>query len=346
MEESQRPSIKKIIILTIVAIVVFFAGWVAKNMYADYSASNLNMSIPLRLGGDKFTEPLLVCDANTEKESPNLGQLKNKTETLIEQKIKDSDISVASVYFRDLKTGNQMDINAEEKFYPASLRKVPLMIAALKTAEANPAILQKVSITIKGDDQNASQEIKPTDYAKVGQTYVLGDLLEKMIRFSDNNAAYVLTSLLGIENVKAVYDNLGVPFVVPDEKVLDNNDTDYMTSDKFSLFFQVLYNATYLNKEMSEKALQVLSETDFNDGLVAGVPADTTVSHKYGLSTIQDQTGKPIRRELHDCGIIYYPQKPYILCVMTKNNSSLLDAERTISEISALVYQEVNGGGK
>ena len=46
-------------------------------------------------------------------------------------------------------------------------------------------------------------------------------------------------------------------------------------------------------------------------------------------------------KQLHDCGIVYYPKHPYLLCVMTRGDSfEYLDD--TIRDISHLVYQEVN----
>jgi hypothetical protein len=45
--------------------------------------------------------------------------------------------------------------------------------------------------------------------------------------------------------------------------------------------------------------------------------------------------------QLHDCGIVYYPHKPYLLCVMTRGKSSD-DNSKMIAEISKLVYREVD----
>jgi hypothetical protein len=45
--------------------------------------------------------------------------------------------------------------------------------------------------------------------------------------------------------------------------------------------------------------------------------------------------------QLHDCGIIYYPGNPYLLCVMTRGTDwSAL--EKTIQTISAMTYKEVD----
>ena len=86
---------------------------------------------------------------------------------------------------------------------------------------------------------------------------------------------------------------------------------------------------------MSEKALEYLSKSDFKYGLVASLPANIVVAHKFGFWA---ENGV---RLLHDCGIVYYPNNPYLLCVMT----SAPDKEGydpTISELSRFIYQEVD----
>ena len=68
---------------------------------------------------------------------------------------------------------------------------------------------------------------------------------------------------------------------------------------------------------MSEKALGLLQKSEFHKGLVAGVPSGTIVAHKFG-----ERDGLTIgEKQLHDCGIIYYPGNPYLLCVMTRGDN-------------------------
>ena len=87
---------------------------------------------------------------------------------------------------------------------------------------------------------------------------------------------------------------------------------------------------------MSEKALELLSKTTFNDGIVAGLPENIVVSHKFGEYILPDEI------ELHDCGIIYYVQNPYFLCVMTRGKDEG-ELKNTISGISKIIYEDYKG---
>jgi len=72
----------------------------------------------------------------------------------------------------------------------------------------------------------------------------------------------------------------------------------------------VLYNATYLDRDLSEKALELLANSNFKLGLRAGVSPTVTVADKYGERTAFDPQGNVQYRELHDCGIVYDQNGP------------------------------------
>jgi hypothetical protein len=117
---------------------------------------------------------------------------------------------------------------------------------------------------------------------------------------------------------------------------------DNYTARQYSHLFRALYNGTYLSKPLSEKVLELLSKTRFDRGLVAGVPEGTVVSHKFGVRNIvnSDADTTPVARELHDCGIIYYPNNPYFLCVMTRG-ADFPTLESVIKDISRITWNEV-----
>jgi beta-lactamase class A len=109
---------------------------------------------------------------------------------------------------------------------------------------------------------------------------------------------------------------------------------DYMSVSDYAAFFRILYNASYLSKDDSQKALDLLTKVDFADGLRAGVPKDVPVANKFG----ERQIGTS--QQLHDCGIVYFKDHPYLLCIMSRG-SDFNKLASSIKDVSRLVYGEV-----
>jgi beta-lactamase class A len=117
-------------------------------------------------------------------------------------------------------------------------------------------------------------------------------------------------------------------------------DDSTVTVRGYSGFFRILFNASYLNKDDSEYILSLLAQSDFTDGLVAGVPSGVPVAHKFGERELSDSS----LDQIHDCGIVYYPGHPYLLCVMTEGHNTAKQIS-AIKQISAAVYHEVDTQG-
>lgn len=286
----------------------------------------------MRSGGYRFINPLLEFDIAEISNEPR--PFKSKIQTKVQQLQADKKIRHISVYFRDLNNGPWFGINEKEKYAPASLLKVPVMISYLKAAETNPELLQK-TLRYETEYLDDYQYIKPSMKIELGKEYTIEDLISRMIKHSDNLAGSLLR-----ENMNTV--------AVPLEKVLSDFGVDFelgvgdeLSVKNYASFFRILFNSSYLNRESSEKALDLLSQTEFDDGLVAGVPQDLAVSHKFG-----ERSSSQTARQLHDCGIIYYPKHPYLLCTMTRGTvgatGDYVDISKAIGEISRLVYEEID----
>jgi hypothetical protein len=87
-----------------------------------------------------------------------------------------------------------------------------------------------------------------------------------------------------------------------------------LTTRGYASLFRLLYNASFLNAEMSDKILKWLAESDYQTGLRAGVPKGVKVANKFGERSFKGGGVK----QLHDCGIVYYPSNPYLICIMTR----------------------------
>ncbi len=259
---------------------------------------------------------------------------------LVNEKVDDLEkvegISLISLYYRDLNNGQWIGVNEKEDFSPASLLKVPTMIAFLKDAEYDEDLLDKRVVVDENDDLGVSQNIKSGENILPGQEYSMLEMIDIMITRSDNTAAQVVLDHTKPDNIKNVFSSIGVPFI-------DTKTEPIVRVKDYAGFFRVLYNSSYLNRKMSELALEILSVSEYKDGLVAGVPKDVTVAHKFGERAVLDDKGKiaPGQTQIHDCGIVYYPKSPYLLCIMTRG-SNLSAQQNAIKELSMFIYNELD----
>lgn len=271
------------------------------------------------------------CEPELAPKKKEFVELRNDLTEYIESEKKSGRLSEGAVYVRDLQNGPVVSINSQDYFIPASLLKLPLMVTYFKKAEDNPGLL-KEKIKVEGDVSSLDQNIKPGKGAEIGKEYTREELITIMITQSDNTAWKVLLNDLrknwSEEDFIGTLSDLGI--IDPRKRV----DQQYITVQNYAAIYRILYNSSYLNIEMSDKALNVLSRSEFNDGITVGVPDNVKVSHKFG----EQQNGD--EQQLHDCGIVYYPPNPYILCVMTKGKS-LDDLKTIVQNVSKNVYLEV-----
>ncbi len=228
----------------------------------------------MRQSNLQFTNPLLECDI-AEANFRELRPFKQKTSGLISEKLKTGEANHISVYFRDLNNGPWFGINEKEVFSPGSLLKVPFMITAFKQAETDPNFLNQ-SVVYSGGAGNNEMVIKPRVTMEVGKSYALNDVVRRMIIYSDNDAKDLLLSKINGHALTRTYEDLGIQ-----GPAIGKTD-DFINIKDYASFFRILFNASYLTKEFSEKALAILNEVDFRDGLVAGVPKEISVAHKFG----------------------------------------------------------------
>jgi beta-lactamase class A len=244
-----------------------------------------------------------------------------------------SNVDGFSFYFRDLTLGRWAGENENTAYAPGSMMKVAVMVTYFKEAEEDPSILQKnleySSSTV--DQINGVPFSFPSDL-QVGKSYPVEKLIETMIINSDNGAKDVLLDNINQQSFIEVHTDLGLP-----NPATTLNYT--ITAKQYSVLLRVLYNATYLSRQYSEKALQIMSQATYNEGLVAGVPKGTVVAQKFGEALDSSNPNSP-EINLSNCGVIYHPTHPYILCVMTKGKS--VDAlTKAIASISGVVWNQV-----
>lgn len=335
-------TLRRVMFLAAISFAVFAAGMLFQHWRVRQGAREVSVEQfregTFNQGKYRFINPLLGCVIDSKKDLQEFLPLKNKLQDFISNKIYNHELTTASIYF-DTRDGKWLGINTNEKYFPASLMKVPTMIAFYKEAESHPELLNK-KITYNGDfDLNQLEYFTPQKVLQSHHSYTINDLIERMIIYSDNNTLPLLVSMINKKELDEVYTDLGITIPQDEEASL----ADFMTVKSFAHFFRVLYNASYLNREMSEKALSLLIPPDFSLGIEGGVPNTIPVAQKFGERNFNDKNdGTASVKELHDCGIIYYPDHPYLLCIMTKG-ADFQKLSSIIKGISQLVYEHVDG---
>ena len=281
----------------------------------------------IRESGYKFISPLLECQDLASSNRSSMIALEKKLKNYISEVKSEKRATHVSVYFRDLSNGPWIGIGENELFSPASLLKVPILIAALKKEEQSPGFINKQIKYLHHTTDTTNPNILDS-LIKTGNSYSIENLIYRMIAFSDNEAKNMILENLDTETLDKIYSDLGID--IPGLRSPD----DFMTVKDYSSFFRILYNATYLNKKMSEKALEYLSHSNFSKGLLGKLPADVVVAHKFGERGLADSNTK----QLHDCGIIYKSGRPYVLSVMTRG-TDFDELASVISEVSLMVYE-------
>lgn len=274
-----------------------------------------------------LTNPLLECDLGEEYLSEySIRPFRSTVGEKINSFVAKEKATHVSYYFRDLNNGSWFGFNEKEEFSPASLMKVPLLMYILKEAEQNPSILETQIEYVRGTD--VQQFIPPEQSVEVGKTYSVKQLIEYAIIESDNEAAVLLAQFVGLENFSSIFKDLGLALPPTVEGIGSMSVRDYAS------FFRILFNASYLSQASSEGALTLLAQTKFKNGLVAGVPQEVLVAHKFGEREFEGQ------KQLHDCGIVYSGKNPYLLCIMTRGKD-FNELAKVIAELSRTTYEEV-----
>ncbi len=227
------------------------------------------------------------------------------------------------VFIQDIKTGTWMGIDEKEGFAPASLMKIPIMMAILKKVENNEMELTDVLTVTKEDFDTLYGDLYKR---KIGEKINVQELLEYMITYSDNTAKNMLMRQVSMFEIDTVFKHIGV--VNPYLKTEDNQT---VSPRDYTRLFKSLYYTTFLAPIYSEMALDLTIDTQEEDLLPKEIPPEVQVAHKFGVNN----------GLLHDCGIVYHPENPYFICIMTKD----LDLDKSmalIPRISKETYEFVN----
>ena len=306
-----------ILLLVIAALIIERANQIGQN--EDSPTNSVTISNQIKRLKESDALQVLTNDLNIQIKDAH-------------RRFKASDDSLQlGFYFRDLIFDQVVSIDANQNFMPASLLKLPLMIALLKKSEVNGEILnQTLKYTTSSDTLSSiPQRVLPTHQMIEGEELSVTSLINLMITESSNQATAMLLNQFG--GPQLVSNALKEMDII----VMHDGDKNYLTPQTYAQLFVRLYRSTYLKPENSLKALQILSKSAFTRGIKGRLPKEINVANKFGERSLEDIN------QLHDCGVVFLPGNPYIACIMTKGRDFKM-LEQFISEVSKITYDRMS----
>ena len=243
---------------------------------------------------------------------------------------------VLGVAIRDLTSGQELLVHADEVFPQASSIKISVLAELYHQAEqATQGIAGKArlndSYLVRGEDLVADSDIMGG--LTVGVTRLTNrDLATMMVAVSDNAATNVLIDRVGMDNVTQLMMAQGLHHTQLRRKMLDlkaagEGRENISTPREMMTLLDRLYRGKVLGAPLLEDFWTMLA-THKNSWLPRGLPEDLRIADKPG----------ELEGVRNDSGIVFLKNRPYIICVMTTYLSSERSGEEAISAISKAAY--------
>ena len=244
---------------------------------------------------------------------------------------------VLGLAIEDLTTGQRFLLHGDSIFPQASSIKIAVLAElyrqAQQSAEGASGKTKLTDLyTVRAADLVQDSDIMGGLTPGVTQL-TNRDLATMMVAVSDNSATNILIDRLGMENVNALLDGLGLHNTKLRRKMMDvkaaaEGRENISTPQDMLTLLEKIYQGTVLNKEMTADFFKMLS-THKDSFIPRDLPDGLQIANKPGeLEAVRT-----------DSGIVFLQNRPYIICVMTTYLVRERDGEEAIAKISAAAYR-------
>jgi beta-lactamase class A len=233
---------------------------------------------------------------------------------------------VMGVAIEDLTTGDHYFLREDEVFAQASSIKITVL--------ANLYLeVQQGKLKLTDPYTVQSSDLVPDSDIMGGLTpgvtrLTLRDLATMMVAVSDNSATNVLIDRVGMPNVNAMLDSLGLTHTRLRRKMMDlqaaqEGRENISTPREMMTLLDAIYHGKVLDKESSAEFFKMLS-TNKDSWIPRDLPADLKIANKPGA----------LEAVRNDSGVVFVEGRPYVICAMTSFLRNERAGEEAISKVS------------
>lgn len=254
---------------------------------------------------------------------------------------------VVGVTVIDLPTGEKLSIRGEQPFPSASVIKLPILVELFHQLQRGP-LKWSDPVTMTAADQRPGSGV--LQFLSTPHQLTIADAATLMIILSDNSATNLVIDKVGIRNVNARMDSLGLKQTRLHAKVFLGASTTIDTAatrtwgfgvttpDDIADLLAQLYRGTVISDSASKAMIGILKNNFDYTEIPRHLPPGSTVAHKTGA----------LNASRHDCGIVFSKQRDFVLCVLTaenKDQSWRIDTEARvmIADLARMTHEFLTG---
>src|SRR6267143_4523200 len=216
---------------------------------------------------------------------------------------------VLGVAILDLSTGQKYLLHADEVLPTASSIKIAILAELYRQAQQEKLKLGDLYTLQQSDIVGGSGIAEALTPGVTRLT--IRDVAALMISVSDNSATNIIIDRVGMENVNALLDSLGLTHMRLRRKMMDlkaagEGRENVASPREFMLLLEALYRDKVLNKQFREDFFKLLS-VHKESYIPRELPEDLRVANKPG----------ELEGVRNDSGIVFTGNRPYVISVMT-----------------------------
>jgi len=244
---------------------------------------------------------------------------------------------VMGVAILDLTDGRVLLRNADRVFPAASSIKLAILLELYRQDQQARAGAQgkaKLDDIYAFDPKDLVEDSQIMAGLTAGATRVTNrDLAQFMVAVSDNAAANILYDRVGRDNVNAMLRGLGLSKTTLRRKMMDiaaarRGEENVATPQEMVRLLEAIYKEKALNKQSTAELFKQLS-TKKDSYIPRHLPENVQVANKPGeLEGVRT-----------DSGIVFVPNRPFAISVMTAYDRDEKAAGRAISEVGLEAYR-------
>jgi beta-lactamase class A len=248
------------------------------------------------------------------------------------------------VAIRDLSNGDTFVLHGDDIFPQASSIKIAVLAELYNQEQRGRRGEQGVArlgdlYTVRSDD------LVPDSFIMLGLTpgvtrVTNRDLATMMVAVSDNSATNVLIDHVGMPNVEHTLTSLGLKNTHLQRKMMDieaarQGRENISTPREMMTLLEAIYRNKLFEQELTADFFKVLA-TPKDSSIPKLLPPELKIANKPGeLEAVRN-----------DSGIVFVPNRPFVICVMTTYLHEEREGQQAISQLALAAYQYFDRLGK